>query len=949
MVNKLSKLKYFDLPSWLQPLRLMLRAWHFIAFALISCLNIQGIGQETSSFRLTELGIQELVLNDSLRMYIDHNRGHSIQTILSAPPDVFQLAKVVNVPPLPFVAWSRITVTNESENPMHGFFAMHRYIDTVQYYPIYNGRAIGETLSGAKINPDNKLLFSNYNFLPYSLEPQETRTYYFRMVVTKEVYHKPFYYLSTIDANLRAKKELSKYFIQYSFSGIMLTFSLLSLFMFGMFKEKAFLYFAFITLNFIIFFLHQNWVFGTLFSYHSEWRDEYIPQIASSFTNIFIYLFVAEHIKLHKFYPSLNRFYLAITILTATIIFPIWEMGVDLGMSRTYHRYLSLFWVFTTFGILIYLVIKKNKSARILLISGGILIIGAVLDTLSMMGLIPATFWTFRNSLQMGVVVFSGTLFYSLFIKFNDIRIQAQQLEERNELKNKFFTNISHEFRTPLTLMLGPIEQLLEKTQDSTDKTLLGIAHRNAKRQLRLVNQLLDLSKLEAGEMKLQASENNFSRFLRGIVYAYESSAQQRNIDIEVDTPKRDVTLWFDREKMEKICYNILTNAFKFTPSGGQVSVKLAKQKNMAHLQISDTGQGIPAEHLESVFDRFFQVDAGKNDMQVGSGIGLPLVKELVELHRGTIRLESIVGKGTTVHIYFPLGKAHLKEEAIILDPEIIPDTPEISTLEIPESSTQSLTAKPLPNKTPRILIVEDNDDVRAFIRQRLAHAYRIIEAIDGEAGLTMALDKMPDLIISDVMMPKSNGYELCRAIKSDVRTSHIPVILLTAKSPPEEKHTGLESGADDFITKPFDSKELNLRVNNLIQNRRKFLSGITPSLSLKPSELATNSVDQNFLTQALEIVEANLADENFNIDHLSRELGMSRPNLNRKFRALLDQSTNQFIQSIRLQRAADMLRQNTGSVSEIAFQTGFSSAAYFVKCFKQQYGETPGNFVKNQ
>ncbi|MCF8243834.1 MAG: response regulator [Saprospiraceae bacterium] len=891
---------------------------------------------------------EEIVrLGDSVTVLNDSSRQYTIQSLLNSSDADFQPASSASSTVGAFVGWFRIQLVNNSHKARHYYFEVHAFADSAWVYTVHDGKMVGEELTGAAIDPVKKIMRFKYNYIPFSLEAGASRVYYFRTVFTGDYQFPNWQRLTLVPGQPIVKRTIEAFSTQFFYAGIMLLFCFVSFFMFGMFRERVFVYFAFLVLSFIVFFMHQNWVLGTFLSYQSSARDFIIGQGASSGILVFMFLFVSQYLQLPKNMPVMYRVFGAFTVFGATIIHIVKLLGFDVYTARWYFNFLLLGWIVMIFAIILYLVKKKDKSARILLVSSIILIVGAVLDSLSLMELIPANAWTFRNSFQFGTVLFSGVLFYGLFDKINAIRQQKQQLEELDKLKSRFFANISHEFRTPLTLMMGPLQQVLEKTTDPTDQELLKMAQRNAQRQLRLVNQLLDLSKLEAGKMTLQASEEDFLPFLKGVLHSYDSLASQKHISMKLDCLETDFPLHFDRDKMEKIFYNLLSNAFKFTEPGGQVSIQLKKENNWAVIAITDTGKGISSKDLPHIFDRFFQADLGRNDVQEGSGIGLPLTKELVQLHSGTIEVESRVGKGATFRLRFPMGSQHLQPSQIVpLNPaQKLGEPVEKLTPILEEAAPQETTGNT--RSAQRILIVEDNDDVRFFIRQRLEPTYRTIEAKDGEEGIRKAIDKLPDLIISDVMMPKRDGHEVCATLKTDIRTSHIPIILLTAKAALEEKLEGLGTGADDYLVKPFDSKELLVRVQNLIQSRQQLRERFAAAISLKPSEISTNSVDKAFLEKALQIVEANMSNESFDLETLAHDIGMSRPNLNRKLRALLNQSTNQFIQSVRLQRAADLLRQNAGTVSEIAFETGFGSVAYFVKCFKGQFGATPGNYLK--
>lgn len=540
------------------------------------------------------------------------------------------------------------------------------------------------------------------------------------------------------------------------------------------------------------------------------------------------------------------------------------------------------------------------------------------------------------------------------------LTVQAEKLQEMDHIKSNFFANISHEFRTPLTLILGPIEKMLSSAVFENAQADLQLMQRNAKRLLRLINQLLDLSKLESGKIKLRAALDNVAPFLRGLVMSFASLAEQRNIALSFVTAEDSIELYFDRDKIEKIFYNLLSNACKFTPAGGEISVQLSvRSKQSPHDQlltghwllitVKDTGIGIAAERLPYIFDRFYQVDSSSTREQEGTGIGLALVKELVLVHHGAIEATSAEGKGATFTVRLPLGKEHLQENEIVeafaeagggarpqdISEAAAPDAP---------SADEDLTA--LENATV-ILIVEDNADVRNYIRSYLDEAYKIIEAGDGVEGFEKATEAIPDLVISDVMMPKMNGYDLCAKLKTDERTSHVPVILLTARAATEDKLAGLKTGADDYLSKPIDTQELLVRVKNLIALRRTLRERFKATVALKPSEIAATSMDEAFLQKVLAAVEKHLSEEDFSVDDLGREVGMSRSQILRKLLALTNQPPSLLIRSVRLQRAAELLKQNAGTVAEIAYQVGFSSQAYFTRCFSEQFGRSPKEYAR--
>ncbi len=542
--------------------------------------------------------------------------------------------------------------------------------------------------------------------------------------------------------------------------------------------------------------------------------------------------------------------------------------------------------------------------------------------------------------------------------KNQTLKEQSEQLKEMDQVKSRFFANISHEFRTPLTLIIGLVKKQMKNRRKAPDFEDSQTMMKNANRLLQLINQLLDLSKLESGELKLQASEGDLVLFVKNATAQFESMAADRNLDLTFNghgiaqpMSLQPIEMFFDRGKMQKVLTNLLSNALKFTPENEKVEVEVeVAGSNHASIKVVNTGTEIPQDKLPHLFDRFFQVDTASNRQYEGTGIGLALVKELVELHHGEVSVTSKMRK-TTFTVKLPLASAYLQEDEKIewLD---LPQT-EISATGITLSGAsnnlqnQEATTPETPEQPLEVLIVEDNDDLRSFIKGILSPNYRIVEAIDGIDGFEKAESTIPDLIVSDVMMPKMDGYDLCKKLKTDPKTNHIPVILLTAKAARENKLEGLELGADDYLVKPFDEEELKIRINNLIAIRQKLQHKFQHDLKLKPRAIQVPSVHQKFLDSLKEVVDNNLDNERFGVEDLGREAGMSRSQLHRKLKALTDQSATTFIRNYRLHRAAELLRQEAGNVTEIAFQVGFNSQTYFSSCFQELFGCSPSEWRK--
>ncbi len=537
-------------------------------------------------------------------------------------------------------------------------------------------------------------------------------------------------------------------------------------------------------------------------------------------------------------------------------------------------------------------------------------------------------------------------------------RVEAEKMRELDSQKSNFFANISHEFRTPLTLILGPVSRLLSRPRNELDRQDLGIMERNARRLQRLINQLLDLARIEAGRLKLHAHPVDLVRYLNRVVATFESHARLRDIDLSFTAIPDRIEVFLDPEKFEDVIYNLLANAFKYTPDGGKVEVRAAlgahdgrhdggsKGPSCVEITVSDTGIGIPPESLDKVFERFYQVQEPKARELGGTGIGLALVKELVDLHHGSISVESHVGGGTTFRIQLPIGKGQFGSDEVAED-ELDQDEvqgPSVEVSEVPRAEAESTRSAREARDRQRalVLVVEDNPDMRTYLTGSLKADYRVVEATDGEAGLQVAIDGIPDLVISDVMMPRMDGFELCRRLKDDDRTSHIPVILLTARATSRDRLEGLERGADDYIIKPFDVGELKARVGNLIALRRKLRERFVREGRFLLENAPVTSLDKVFLRKVIEAVQQHLRDDQFGVESLARIVGFSVSQLERKLEGIASQRPNEFIRAIRLEQARHMLEARAGTVSEIAFDVGFNNLSYFARSYKKKFGFSP-------
>ncbi|WP_010181494.1 hybrid sensor histidine kinase/response regulator transcription factor [Aquimarina agarilytica] len=548
--------------------------------------------------------------------------------------------------------------------------------------------------------------------------------------------------------------------------------------------------------------------------------------------------------------------------------------------------------------------------------------------------------------------------------------MEKEKSEELQQMKLEFFTNISHEFRTPLTLIKGPLDYLEKNEAELNSEDRMkqyNLMNKNANYLLRLVNQLLDFRRLDREKLKLHFSKLNIVEFIEETTGPFLFMANKKKIDFNVIAPEKDIELPFDPDALEKIMNNLLFNAFKFTPEGNSISVEIHKGANFENpqifnktldlsgyivVQIKDTGKGIPPEKVTHIFERYY-VERKKNVQ--GAGIGLSFTKSLVELHEGFINVQSELGKGTTFSVLFPLELASYsaaKMEALEQElqgdvmPNVLPDSNTL-TGELKAEFGKTNADAEKQSKLPKLLLIEDNEDIRTFVKQGLEKTYDIYEAADGKEGLEMAEKELPSLIVSDIMMPNIDGLEMSRQLRLDQKTSHIPIILLTAKSSTDTEREALALGIEDFVRKPFDLDVLVLKINNIISKRESLRQKYKTTVSLEPSEITVTSVDEKFMKRAMGIVEDHMMDTEFSVETLVAEMGMSRSNLYLKLKEITGLSSSEFIRSVRLKRAVQLIKKSDMSVKEIMYMTGFNTASYFSKCFKKQYGMVPSEYVK--
>ncbi|MBQ4819520.1 two-component regulator propeller domain-containing protein [Aquimarina sp. MMG016] len=538
--------------------------------------------------------------------------------------------------------------------------------------------------------------------------------------------------------------------------------------------------------------------------------------------------------------------------------------------------------------------------------------------------------------------------------KLKSERLENIRQEEINKSKLEFFTNISHDFRTPLTLIIAPLQQLIENYSGNkaTYMKLLTIK-RNSDQLLKLTNQVLDFRAFENKHSKLQAREENLVSFLEEIYKSFEEYASIGNYQYSITYDSKEIPIFYDQSKLEKVFYNILSNAFKYTPRGGTVKVKLYRKNDHAIIEISDNGRGIKKEFIDKIFDRYYEIASDveyQKQFNQGSGIGLHIAKKVIDLHKGAIEVKSDEGNGTTFTITLKTGRNHLKDHEILFTDTTKAENFDDNKQEYLNEALRIIELdKIIPNidsNKPKILVVEDNDEFRKFIVDILKKHYTVEQAENGEEGFKKTLRVFPDLIISDVIMPKMEGTEFCSKIKNDHRTSHIPIILLTSRSSMPHKFDGLESGADAYIDKPFNIKELLLIIKNLLSTTEKVKNKFAETNSENVNN-TIDSIDENLQRKAVKIIENNIDNPSFDIPYFSSELGLSRTMLFVKVKAWTNLTPKEFINSIRMKKATELLELGELSVAEVGYKVGFKDPKYFSKCFKKYYQKSPSEYAQ--
>lgn len=863
------------------------------------------------------------------------------------------------------VSWIRFRLKNVLPYTIRFFVYVPG--DRLHFYELRNKVVVSEKVAGSvmpiaqwdawKANPP---LFDPYGVL-ITMEPGEQKDFllksgphYLQLIDQGEI----FFYPENAYRSEVIEEVHPQQIFQALVSGMLLMFVLYSLFTYLFNRDVTYLFYALYIAAIGYYFLiplhlDRLWIRGTEASLNLLSNNLSVYALCLGY-GLYVWHFIgydqwpAWALKILKGFLWLT----GISAFLSTILI-LWYGGPN---ARIYTWMQILFMPTGIAGSLIFLFLNiyiwrlRTLPARYFALAGFVILAGLVMIFLQnqilglnlgppwfieMVTAIPA-FFIVQGATVLQILLFA----VALSLRTREIEKAKTALEEINSTKSRFFANISHEFKTPLTLILGPVNDLIRKENRSDDRGLLQLIQKNAQKLLSRINEILDLAKLESGKMPIQLTKSDLVAFLNRTITQFQSLAQRKGQQLAFEPILLEaLVMQFDQSMIEKVISNLVSNAIKYTPEGGHILLKLSREeqsgRSMAKIEVHDSGIGMDPDQLKQIFDRFYRADNKNFTMNTsGTGIGLALTEELIRMHNGSVKVDSEVGKGTVVRVWLPVDlKASKTVEQKMSH----------------ASPVDKMAVDPDPSITekadlPRILLIEDHEELRAYIRSCLENEFDLLEAADGEQGVHLAFQEIPDLVLTDLMMPLKDGYEVCQELKQDERTSHIPVIILTGKSSVESRISGLEAEADVYLSKPFVAEELRLQISNQLQIRERLRDLYGKKLFLETSQQEVTSMEEAFLQKAVKAVEEHIGEEQFGVEELSRALHMDRTQLYRKLKALVGENPSRFIRNLRLKKAKYLLENGAGTVADIAFGLGFSNQSYFNKVFKEFYGRTPGS-----
>ncbi len=809
------------------------------------------------------------------------------------------------------------------------------------------------------------------NLVKISLPPNEVVTIYFRGISERTAVN-PSFYLRLLHIDTYYSKLLKTKVSEAIFMGFVLMMFLYNLILYFFGRDRSFIYYSLYMLAMAIYasFMSEDlsdWLEPILYPNHPQYL--YFGKLAIYVSMMFYLAFIRSFLDLEQLLPKWNSYFRILIWLGFPLMI---ADAVVLGISNfnvAITDYIAVPYIILVL-MSCFLIIRplyQTKDKKGYFIIAGITAIGLGSFLTVINRIVAPSFSIFY--LQAGtiieIIIFSLGLAYrqrkqkqaqqlaDFELKASQMiqeqkQLEADRLKELNNFKAQFYTNITHEFRTPLTVIMGMSDNLKNHPQEKE------LIQRNSKNLLRLINQLLDLSKLESGKLNLNLVHQDLIIYLQYLTESFYSTAMQKDIRLVFHSEEKEVMMDYDEDKIQQIVYNLLSNALKFTPKAGKIIFHASRIEENGRpflkLKIKDNGIGMSPENVERIFDRFYQGNHADTNPSEGTGIGLSLTKELVELMKGRIEVESQIGEGTEFTVYLPIESKFKNVAVVSNDQKSAIQIQESDFAILNESQNEEHDETEVLSETdfPDLLIIEDNPDIILYIKSILKNNYNIHTANNGKLGIEKALDFIPDIIISDVMMPEKNGYEVCDILKQDERTSHIPIILLTARSTQSDKIDGLKHGADAYLTKPFDKEELLIQLKNLVGIRQQLQLRYANNSNAKTSSAPDNSIEDIFLQKLQEQIQSHLNDAQFGVPQLAEAIHLSQMQLYRKLKALTGKTPSQFIRSYRLRQALELLQAGGLNVSEIAYDVGFSDPSYFSRMFHKEFGKNPSQYLTN-
>jgi signal transduction histidine kinase/DNA-binding response OmpR family regulator len=939
---------------------------HIILFLLLFATYF---GQSQSPiFKIDSLKKYENLAGEFATYIIDESESLDIQTLLQKESSLPFQPVDKGIPDIQKVFWIKWQVQNVLKEPaiVHNWVLDVCKADFVDVYMVNTGGVIVEQYQIGELVPMSKKFFQKKHFverIPFSLMHNEPIRMYIRLHRISGFPPKIILSLHQQDFYLREGYQ-DKVPQRWLFFGMLFTFAFLALVCYPIVRDRAFLYFGLFLLSVGLYMADAFFnIFGNVLLFR-----EY-PKLTMYFTyglvtlmNVSHLMFIREYIGSKIYFPKWDRLARVVVLLNVGMGFVAWSIYFwttdEFFTDKIIIPFIIATYLFL-FSVVRPIMRYRKWSVENLLIFISLLLfmLAILINAVSILRGTNMKLVETQLILTLVILIFAVGLTFGLayrFVRHQQKKQEVNRLKDLNELKGRFYQNITHEFRTPLTVISGVTKEIQQDASISRSPELskkVEMISRNGNNLLSLVNRLLDMAKLETGKLPLHLINDDLIGYLRYLVESIGSFAESKKVRLQYLTNMESFQMDYDPDKIREVLYNLLSNAIKFSHENGLVRVLAEKvfYQNKEHilLQVKDEGEGIAKKDLPQVFDRFYQGDKGMLNEKQGSGIGLAYVRELVQLMNGSILLESEEGKGTVVKVYLPISQN-------AEHPEQMAQAPSVKEAVVIESANKTITKPyffPEGEQQPLILLVEDNYDVLDFVKGILEKNYQVETARDGQEGVDKAIELIPDLIITDVMMPHKNGFELTAELKNDERSSHIPIIILTAKDGEESKLTGLTQGADVYLTKPFSKEELEIRIQNLLRLRQKMQEQWLRAQSVPNHEMTTeghavSEKDRAFLQKLRDFILDHISDEELDVTRMQRAVQMSRPQLHRKLTALTGMSAAKFRKKIRLEKAYSLLQENTGTVSEVAYAVGYKHPTHFSSDFKEQFGMTPGGVV---